>query len=237
MENNEGIDFRRLEKEMACAIEADARYQRENSAKFRAVEQRVGSYEEFRDIVAASHLKPLDRKDITGKKERLQPWNLHASKEPMKDNHHSQGVIPSQPVAVPQTAHDFTRHWRRLCKTKDDKYRFLCEVGGKQMAKIFKAEISLGLLGEFIEVLSGCWKDANSVDVFCILSSLTKTNRFSLTLQFLSSTERYFAAELFNKLSSICTVSSQDSEKTEDMNQVFTAKDVTELAGTYGVHL
>ena len=68
MENNEGIDFRWLEKEMAYAIEADARYQRENSAKFRAVEQRVGSYEEFRDIVAASHLKPLDRKDITGKR-------------------------------------------------------------------------------------------------------------------------------------------------------------------------
>ena len=66
MENNEGINFRRLENELASALEADARYERENSAKFRAVEQRVGSYEEFRDIVAASHLKPLDRKDIAG---------------------------------------------------------------------------------------------------------------------------------------------------------------------------
>ena len=66
MNDDEGIDFRKLEKELALAVEADAKYDRENSAKFRAVEQRVGSYEEFRDIVSAAHLKPLERKDITG---------------------------------------------------------------------------------------------------------------------------------------------------------------------------
>ena len=67
MNDNEGIDFQKLEKELASAVEADAKYQRENDAKFRAVEQRVASYEEFRDIVNAAHLKPLERKDITGK--------------------------------------------------------------------------------------------------------------------------------------------------------------------------
>lgn len=66
MNEEEEIDFRKLEKELSLAVEADAKYDRENSAKFRAVEQRVGSYEEFRDIVFAAHLKPLDRKDITG---------------------------------------------------------------------------------------------------------------------------------------------------------------------------
>ena len=67
MNDDEGIDFRKLEKELALAVEADAKYVRENDAKFRAVEQRVASYEEFRDIVSAAHLKPLERKDITGK--------------------------------------------------------------------------------------------------------------------------------------------------------------------------
>ena len=66
MDDDEGIDFRKLEKELALAVEADAMYERENSAKFRAVGQRVGSYEEFRDIVSAAHLKPLERKDIIG---------------------------------------------------------------------------------------------------------------------------------------------------------------------------
>lgn len=66
MNEGEGIDFRKLEKELALAVEADEKYLRENDAKFRAVNQRVGSYEEFRDIVSAAHLKPLERKDITG---------------------------------------------------------------------------------------------------------------------------------------------------------------------------
>lgn len=66
MNEDEGIDFRKLEKELALAVEADEKYLRENDAKFRAVNQRVGSYEEFRDIVSAAHLQPLERKDITG---------------------------------------------------------------------------------------------------------------------------------------------------------------------------
>uniref|UniRef100_A0A671P4D4 Coiled-coil domain containing 103 n=1 Tax=Sinocyclocheilus anshuiensis TaxID=1608454 RepID=A0A671P4D4_9TELE len=50
------------------------KYQKENYAKFRALNKNVASYEEFRDIVLASHLQPLDRKDISGAP-RKQPWN------------------------------------------------------------------------------------------------------------------------------------------------------------------
>ena len=35
----------------------------ENAAKFRAVEQHVGTYDEFKAIVDGCHLKPLDRKE------------------------------------------------------------------------------------------------------------------------------------------------------------------------------
>ena len=38
----------KLEREMVSALQADRRYSRENDAKFRAVNQRVQSYEEFR---------------------------------------------------------------------------------------------------------------------------------------------------------------------------------------------
>ena len=72
---DESIDFNKLERELQKAVDADSKYARENAAKFRAVEQRVGSYEEFRDIVLASNLKPLDKKDITGQSERHQPFN------------------------------------------------------------------------------------------------------------------------------------------------------------------
>ncbi|XP_057391677.1 coiled-coil domain-containing protein 103 isoform X3 [Balaenoptera acutorostrata] len=76
MKRNDIIDFKALEKELQAALTADEKYKRENAAKLRAVEQRVASYEEFRGIVLASHLKPLEQKDKIGGK-RTVPWNCH----------------------------------------------------------------------------------------------------------------------------------------------------------------
>lgn len=44
------INFSSLEKELQAALEADRKYQRENDAKFRALNQNVASYEEFRCV-------------------------------------------------------------------------------------------------------------------------------------------------------------------------------------------
>ncbi|KAM3863753.1 dynein axonemal assembly factor 19 [Diretmus argenteus] len=68
------IDFSALEKELQAAVEADGRSLRENQAKLRAVDQKVSSYQEFRDIVLSCHLRPLEKKDTTGTS-RKQPWN------------------------------------------------------------------------------------------------------------------------------------------------------------------
>lgn len=42
------IDLSKLERELVGALQADRKYSRENDAKFRAVNQRVATYEEFR---------------------------------------------------------------------------------------------------------------------------------------------------------------------------------------------
>lgn len=44
----EVIDVDKLERELVTALEADRKYSRENDAKFRAVHQKVATYEEFR---------------------------------------------------------------------------------------------------------------------------------------------------------------------------------------------
>lgn len=44
----EGINLDRLERELVTAVEADRKYSRENEAKFRAINQKVATYEEFR---------------------------------------------------------------------------------------------------------------------------------------------------------------------------------------------
>jgi coiled-coil domain-containing protein 103 len=47
---DDSINFDKLEKELTAAVEFDSRYWRENDAKFRAVAQKVASYEEFRYV-------------------------------------------------------------------------------------------------------------------------------------------------------------------------------------------
>ena len=106
------------------------------------------------------------------------------------------------------------------------------------MAKIFKAEISLGFLGEFVEIFNGCWTDSDSVVIFGILSGLAKSNRFNLSLQFLSSTEKDLVVELFKKMSCCCTdKSSEERVVFNTGDQAFTSENINELARTYGVYL
>ena len=65
----------RLESELNSVLEQDSRYWTENDAKFRAVAQNV-SFEQFEEIVKASHLKPLEKKDksqLTNPKNTI--WN------------------------------------------------------------------------------------------------------------------------------------------------------------------
>ena len=48
-----------MSKKLACArlVDHDDRYQLENAAKFRAVNQQVATYDEFKAIVDGCHLK------------------------------------------------------------------------------------------------------------------------------------------------------------------------------------
>ena len=47
-DDDDTINFSALETELHAAIEEDAKYWQENDAKFRAIEQRVATYDEFR---------------------------------------------------------------------------------------------------------------------------------------------------------------------------------------------
>ncbi|XP_012711620.1 coiled-coil domain-containing protein 103 [Fundulus heteroclitus] len=80
MSQRDVIDFPALEKELQAAVESERRYQRENQAKLRAVNQGV-DYDQFRGLVRSSHLKPLDKKDKDGGP-RKQPWNPVAPGNP-----------------------------------------------------------------------------------------------------------------------------------------------------------
>ncbi|KAG8566627.1 hypothetical protein GDO81_013323 [Engystomops pustulosus] len=198
MNNSEVLDFRELERELAIAVAADEKYQRENAAKFRAIHQKVASYEEFRDIVAASNLKPLERKDKIGG-DRKQPWNPTAttsssSKEPAC-------AVLQESLTEPRNASEFSRDWRR--KDQKERYNFLLQLGAKKLSFIFHAEVCSGLLGDFLCVFDEYLQDMQVGEVMEILQCLAKTPRFDLNLVFLSKDEMDHCQRLFMKLKTL----------------------------------
>ncbi|XP_031456729.1 coiled-coil domain-containing protein 103 [Phasianus colchicus] len=200
MEADGAVDMGALRAELRAALEADERRERENSAKLRAVRQRVGSYEQFRDIVLASHLRPLEKKDKMGNKRNVL-WNPCAG--------HSRGQqaaeveIPQELEQLPGTSAEFYRDWRRCLKSGKEKYQLLLKLEGKALSRIFQAELGFGLLGEFLTVLAEnvCHEDRDAV--LQILQSLSGTKRFGLNLDLLSTSEKESTRDLFKKLQSM----------------------------------
>ncbi|XP_038836577.1 coiled-coil domain-containing protein 103 isoform X3 [Salvelinus namaycush] len=198
----EVINFSALERELQSAVEADNKYQRENDAKFRALHQKVGTYEEFRDIVLASHLKPLDRKDKAGAP-RKQPWNALASTDKGQNQTSCDeiGLKPQLSEFQPRTASEFSRDWRRFGSEKpEDKYSLLLSLGGEGLRDIFRAEVGFGLLGEFLVFLSSGLQPGDEATVIGVLEGLSNTPRFGINMSLLSRAEREACGELFQNL-------------------------------------
>uniref|UniRef100_A0A8C5R9A2 Coiled-coil domain containing 103 n=1 Tax=Laticauda laticaudata TaxID=8630 RepID=A0A8C5R9A2_LATLA len=194
------IDFHALEKELEEAIATDEKYQRENEAKFRAVHQKVSSYEEFRDIVLASHLKPLEKKDKMGSGRNVL-WNSSAVK--VKHKQESKIDLPQELEHLPETSAEFYRDWRRCMKNNQDRYLLLLQLGSQNLGRIFQTDLAFGLLGEFLVVLNqnACIKDYNFI--LDILENLSGTKRFGLNIELLSATEKENCRQLFEKLQKI----------------------------------
>ena len=112
-----------------------------------------------RDIVQASHLRPLDKKDKAGGP-RKQPWNSLASSTSCSssysstDTHSQQHDLPTMlssecalPQTLPRTTSELSRCWRQLAGASRGRYRLLLAVGGPALRDIFRAEVGFGLLG------------------------------------------------------------------------------------------
>ncbi|KAM4645060.1 dynein axonemal assembly factor 19 [Amazona ochrocephala] len=197
MDADGAVDPRALERELQAAVAEDERRERENEAKLRAVRQRVPSYEEFRNMVLASHLKPLEKKDKMGQRRNVL-WNPCAA--------HAKGPqagdveIPQELDGLPGTSAEFYRDWRRCLKSRKLKYQVLLELGGEALGRIFQADLGYGLLGEFLVVLAEnvCHEDRDAI--LQILQSLSGTKRFGLNLDLLSEPEKESSRDLFRKL-------------------------------------
>ncbi|NXP45412.1 CC103 protein, partial [Heliornis fulica] len=197
MEADGALDPRELERELRAAVAADERRERENDAKLRAMRQRVASYEEFRNIVLASHLKPLEKKDRMGNRRDVL-WNPCAAHAKVPQT--SAVEMPQELDQLPRTSAEFYRDWRRCLKSGKEKYQFLLQLGGKTLGRLFQVDLGYGLLGEFLTVLAEniCCEDKDTV--LQILQSLEGTKRFRLNMDLLSESEKERSRDLFRKL-------------------------------------
>ena len=170
---------------------------------------------------------------LTGEKSRKQPWNPHAHCKSQTTLTNSNLPLPSV-SKIPQTTHEFTKIWKRQCKTEVEKYQLLLKIGGQGLRAIFKTEISMGYLGEFLVILHNCLEDKDTDEVFDILQQLSRTNRFDLSLKFLGEEEKVMGTKLFKQLeTNIYGLGSEDKER--DKERKVNVELIQELGRTYGV--
>jgi len=194
-----------LEEELTGVLGEDAKYWRENDAKFRAVAQN-STYEQFEDIVKTSHLKPLDKSDKSPKSKTNSNsiWNSIAAATSRKGT--NEEVSVSQPGRArgprggqPRNVDEFHNIWRNL--EISERLSFIREVGQANIARIFNVEIPPELLGDVIHTFLAFGPSIQDlVSVVQTLETLSLAKRFSLSIQFLSLVEKQTLGQLLEKL-------------------------------------
>ena len=207
-----------IESELNSVLDQDNRYWRENDAKFRAVAQNV-SYEQFEEIVKASHLKPLDKSDKSQlSKPKSSIWNSIAnvtSRKSASDDKKVENAGINKATMEPKNVDEFYDSWKNV--EKCDRISFLEELGQDKLKKVLTTEIPSELIVDFIHTFLSFAPSASSeVDTLLLatvvrtLELVTQSRRFSLSVQFLSAAERAAGAQLMEKLRVSLTDRQQD---------------------------
>ena len=214
--NSKQLSLDALESELAATIEQDSRYWRENSAKFRAVAQNA-SYEQFEEIVKASHLKPIEKQDKTQYgKLKTTIWNSIASAASRKSTnmeYHKPETAEASDDGIcnstPKTFDEFYESWRRT--EMSERIKFLQNVGSPSLKNIFSVEVPPELIVDFLYTFMSFGPALSElVTVVNTLELLCQSRRFSLNVQFLSRSERAAAGQLLEKLRAGLTDRQQD---------------------------
>jgi hypothetical protein len=209
------IDIAKLQSQVQKECLAEERYQRENSAKFRAIEQKVPTYEDFRQIVLASHLKPLEKGETLAnvKIKNMNTWNTAKTKSIGAEtdlNSKSDNNYENKEKLLklkPTNNLEFLKIWRLLDENYDAeaKWTFLLNVGIELTEKIFSPEINGDMLGKFIRLFAsklneGSETEMNAKLVVDFMNCFTRCQRFSLNKMFLKNEELELCRQIFAEM-------------------------------------
>ena len=201
------INFDKLEKEFHNAVLADEKYSRENDAKFRAIEQRVGTYEDFRQIVLASNLKPLEKGETLRSMPIKNTWNLAADKNNGKENDETKKLnheVSSLSETIPKSNLEFTQIWRKIGDCQKKQWDFIKNIGADKLIDLFMSEINGDMLGKFFKVFFCQIEETQKKDdcdlIVNLLNGFPICNRFELNYLFLQKKEIELCKIVFEKL-------------------------------------
>lgn len=146
------IDINKIQNQVKNEVLKEQKYWRENDAKMRAIEQRVPTYEDFRQLVLGSHLKPLDKGEslVDGKGEiaTKKVWNTMA---PSSESESLSSPINSENQAnyvifdnKPKNSLEFVKIWAKLeaSYNNDSKLSYLKNLGKSFLFKLNQSEIN-----------------------------------------------------------------------------------------------
>ena len=212
------VDFKSVVKEAAAAVDYEEKYSRENDAKFRAVYQRVETYDQFRDIVLASNLKPLEKTDTLAVKLK-DTWNVNATNsenEPVRTREHrtteNQLHFPSSGEIVVNSQSEFYQIYK--CLSPVDKYQFLLRISGEYILALFPTEIEV--FDDIISVLSREFKSSDRNEIVHFMAQLSCMKRFSISLLFMGKSTKLNLESLLK----LITDSEESSPPNEELEKV-----------------
>lgn len=206
------IDIAKIQSHVQKECLAEERYKRENSAKFRAIEQKVPTYEDFRQIVLASHLKPLEKGETLAnvKIKNMNTWNMaknQSANGESDSNSKNDDIYENKEKLLqlkPTNNLEFLKIWRILDEKYDcdAKWAFLHNVGVELTQKIFLPEINGDILGKFIQLFAfKLKKETNTTEmdaklVVDFMNCFARCQRFSLNRMFLKKEELQMCQEI-----------------------------------------
>jgi hypothetical protein len=201
------VDYNKIQNEVKNAVKAEQRYWTENDAKFRAIAQHVPTYEDFRQIVLASHLKPLDKGESFQENmtKGNKVWNSIADSNKIQTNIKDDEMIASNKSDLvnskPKNNLEFLKTWRKLDENNDAniKWEFLKKLDTNSLHQL--CQLNGELLGRFLTIFAEKIKEiseeAISVNdnllyfniILEMLQQFSICNRFELNKMFLKNEE------------------------------------------------
>jgi hypothetical protein len=153
LDANGNLDTNILEKELIDALAFDVRYKQQDNMKKKAVKT-SGTYDDFKNMVACSHLKTLTSKEVESLSDKKQGWQrdyrasnvdgAHILTQEAKKSDIDDAKKKELDLALQKVPNNLLVIERLLClgtiKSHEERVEYLITVGLKKIKSLLKGE-------------------------------------------------------------------------------------------------